>query len=320
MAEAAGPATRRAGAAGPIDAAGPELAQLLVVGLWSSTFVVSKAVFAVLPPLPFTAARFAIMLALAFGVLLLRGRGRPPPIRRADRGRFLAVAATGYTLYQLCFVLGLERTSPFSSSLLVALVPLFTVLILALLGERTPPPGWLGIGIAVVGVAIFLWDKRGDTGSLAGDALSLGAGVAFALYGVLNRPLVGRYPPAVYSAWTILLGAAPLLVLAVPQVRQTDWAALPPPIWLAVAYMAIFPVYVAYQLWNWAIARRGAAVATTFSLLVPIASGVLSALVFGERFGPWKLVGAALVLTGLVVVRLPAGALVRWRMRREGEG
>jgi drug/metabolite transporter (DMT)-like permease len=70
--------------------------------------------------------------------------------------------------------------------------------------------------------------------------------------------------------------------------------------------MVVLPVYVAYMLWNWAIARRGAAAATSFSLLVPILSGILSALLFGEEFGIVKLLGAACVLAGLVVIRYPA--------------
>jgi O-acetylserine/cysteine efflux transporter len=70
--------------------------------------------------------------------------------------------------------------------------------------------------------------------------------------------------------------------------------------------MVVFPVYVAYMLWNWAIARRGVAAATSFSLLVPVASGALSALIFDEGFGPAKLLGAGLVLAGLVIVRVPA--------------
>jgi drug/metabolite transporter (DMT)-like permease len=77
--------------------------------------------------------------------------------------------------------------------------------------------------------------------------------------------------------------------------------------------MAIFPVYVAYQLWNWAISRRGVAAATTFSLLVPIASGILSAIFYGEGFGVWKVVGAALVLAGLVIVRLRPETVAGWR-------
>ncbi len=304
---------------GVLTEAGPELAQSLVVLLWASTFVVSKGIFAQLAPLPFTAVRFLLMTLLAFGVLLARRRGALPSIRRADLGRFLLVAFFGYVAYQLGFVFGLERTSPFSSSLLIAMVPLFTVLILAAMGERTPPRGWLGLAVAVVGVGVFLWDQRGDTGSLLGDALSLLAGVSFAAYGVFNRPLVGRYPSEVHSAYTTLFGAVPLILLALPTAVGTDWGAVSGPAWLAVVYMAIFPVYVAYQLWNWAIARRGVAAATTFSLLVPIVSGILSAIFYNEGFGVWKVMGATLVLTGLAIVRLRPGAIAGWRPRR-GKG
>lgn len=304
---------RPEGGEGVLAAAGPELAQVLVVALWASTFVVSKGIFDQIAPLPYTAARFLLMTLLAFGVLLARRRGALPGIRREDFGRFLLVAFFGYVAYQLAFVFGLERTSPFSSSLLVAMVPLFTVLILAAMGERTPPQGWLGLAVAVVGVGVFLWDKRGDAGTLLGDALSLLAGVAFAAYGVFNRPLVGRYPSEVHSAYTTLFGAVPLILLALPSAAETDWRAVSGPAWLAVVYMAIFPVYVAYQLWNWAISRRGVAAATTFSLLVPIASGILSAIFYGEGFGVWKVVGAALVLAGLVIVRLRPETIAGWR-------
>lgn len=321
MAERMAAPARPAGEEGMVAAAGPELAQILVILLWASTFVVSKGIFDQIAPLPYTAVRFLLMTALAFAVLLARRRGVLPGIRRQDLGRFLVVAFFGYVAYQLAFVFGLERTSPFSSSLLVAMVPLFTVLILAAMGERTPPQGWLGLAVAVVGVGVFLWDKRGDSGTLLGDALSLLAGVAFAAYGVFNRPLVGRYPSEVHSAYTTLFGALPLILLALPTANGTDWGAVSGPAWLAVVYMAVFPVYVAYQLWNWAISRRGVAAATTFSLLVPIASGILSAVFYGEGFGVWKTVGATLVLAGLVIVRLPPGAVAGWPPRRgNGEG
>jgi drug/metabolite transporter (DMT)-like permease len=159
--------------------------------------------------------------------------------------------------------------------------------------------------VAIVGVVIFLLDKRdAGSGTLAGDLLSIGAAIAFAVYGVINRPLVAKYPAETYTAWTLVAGAVPLLVLGLPEALQQNWPAVSTPAWLSIVYMAILPVYVAYILWNWAIARRGVATATTFSLLVPVASGVLSVLFFGERFSPAKLIGAALVLAGLVIVRV----------------
>jgi drug/metabolite transporter (DMT)-like permease len=122
---------------------GPELAQLTVVMFWASTFVVAKAAFVEVSPLAFLFARFVIMVALAFAVLLVLQRGPGRWVERSDWGLFALAGLTGYTLYQLGFILGLSRTSPFSSSLLIAVMPLFTVLILAVMGsQRHYRAGW----------------------------------------------------------------------------------------------------------------------------------------------------------------------------------
>ena len=302
--------SERSGGKPSLDESGtgfaPELALLTVVMLWSSTYVMAKAVFAVVSPVAFLFARFAIMVVVAFAVLLVAQRPGGRGVRREDWPRFAAAGLTGYALYQLAFAVGLSRTSPFSSSLLVAMVPLFTVLILAVMGEPTPLQGWLGLGIALVGVTIFLLDKRGAAaGTVVGDVLSIGAAIVFALYGIVTRPLARRYPAATYTAWSVFAGAVPLLLLALPEALRQDWSALSGGAWATIAYLAIFPVYFAYILWNLAIARRGVAAASSFSLLVPIVAGALSVIVFGEAFGPLKLLGAALVLAGLAVVRLP---------------
>ncbi len=291
---------------GAVTAIGPELAQLVVVGLWASTFIVTKSAFAEISPLAFAFVRFALMTSLSFAVLAARGRSWR--IRRRDLPRFALAGLTGYLLYQLGFLLGLERTSPFSSSLLIAMVPLFTMVILALRGERTRALGWAGLGVALVGVVIFLADQIGAPGSILGDVLSLGAAVAFALYGVVNRPLVRDYPPETYTAYAVLAGSIPLLALSTPAAIAQDWGAISAFGWLAILYMVVLPVYVAYMIWNWAIARRGAAAASSFGLLVPIVSGSLSAWLFGEHFGAVKLLGAALVLAGLMIIRAPTRA------------
>jgi drug/metabolite transporter (DMT)-like permease len=290
----------------------PELALLLVVVVWASTFVLTKQVFDQISPLAFAFVRFAGIAVLAVLVLAASVRAGKAQwsIRRADLVRFGAVGLSVYTFYQLGFVLRLERTSPFSSSLLIGTVPVFTIVLLTVLGEHLPLGTWIGVAVAVAGTAMFLIDKLGAPGSLLGDVLSLGSAISFATYGVLNRPLVRRYPTATYTAYTVLAGAVPLLAVSLPAAIAQDWRAVSGGSWLVVVYMIVLPVYVAYIVWNWAIARRGAAAATSFTLLVPIVSGVLSVLTFGEAFDLPKLVGAGLVLVGLLVlqrrpVRLP---------------
>ena len=298
--------TRSEGSTSPLWRFAPELAQLTVVLLWASTFIFSKFAFAEISPLAFLFARFAIMIVIAVVIMLAVDRAVWRDIDRADIPRFIAAGLTGYGIYQLCFVIGLSHTSPFSSALLVAMVPLFTVIILALTGERTPRSGWIGLGVALVGVAIFLIDKRGDTsGSLVGDLLSMGSGLSFAIYGIINRPLVLKYPVFTYTGWSVVAGGLPILVITLPFAIWQQWGGVSHLALGSVVYMAIFPVYIAYILWNFAIEKRGVAQASSVQLLVPIVTGVVSAYVLGEPFGPLKLIGAALAMAGLVIIRLP---------------
>ena len=284
---------------------GPELAIGTVVLLWSSTSLVTKATYAQVSPLAFVFARFSIALTIAFVVLFVRQRGGQWRVDRADWPRFVWAGLTGYTFYQVGFALGLERTSPFSSTLLIAMAPLFTLLFLAAMREPTPLRVWLGIAVALTGMAIFLLDKRGDlSGSLTGDLFSAAAGASFAVYGIINRPLVARYPAETYSAWAVLAGAVPLLVLSLPAAIEQPWASVSRETGFGIVYLAIFPVYLAYILWNWSVARRGIAAVSASTLLAPVVSGVFSAIFFDEVFGPLKLLGAALVLAGLIIVRL----------------
>src|SRR5438270_3679772 len=279
----------------------PELALLGVVVVWASTFVVTKRAFAEISPLAFAFVRFGAITVLAFVVLAARRASWR--VLKSDLPRFVAAGVCAYTLYQLGFVLGLERTSPFSSALLIGTVPLFTIALLAVLGERPPLRAWIGVAAAILGTAVFVADKLGAPESLLGDLLSLGSAVSFAVYGIVNRPLVKRYATATYTAYTILAGAIPLLLISTPAALVQDWGAVSASSWLVVANMTVLPVYVAYIVWNWAIARLGAAAASSFTLRVPIASGLLSVLFYGEDFDLAKALGAGLVMVGLVLLQ-----------------
>jgi drug/metabolite transporter (DMT)-like permease len=293
------------GLGSPARAFAPEIALLTTISLWSSTFIITKDQLEVFTPFSFIFIRFLLMALMAVAIMIVQARGVPRP-RQSDWLRFVAAGLTGYTIYQIGFVLGLDNTSVFASSLLIATSPLFTMLVLATIGERSPAMSWLGLSVAVAGVAVFLLDKRGGERTLEGDLLSIMAAAAFAIYGIVNRRLTSAYPPSVSMAYGMTIGTIPLLLMSLPDAVDQDWGAVTASSWVAVLYMVIFPVYIAYILWNFGIQRRGAALASSFGLLVPILSGALSALIFDEQFGVLKLGGAALVLIGLLTIRLGA--------------
>ncbi len=284
----------------------PELAVLSVVLIWSSTWIIMKDALKVFEPTAFMAGRFVLISLLAWGVVLWRRRSSPTPlaIARADRRALVIGALTGFTAYQVCSVIALDNSSVFTLSLLIALVPLFTMLMQSFRGEAIPIFGWPGLAIAVAGAVLFLADKRTDGDTFLGIVLSLGAAVAFAVYGLVNRRFAGRYPSATLTAWQVAIGTVPMLAIGLPALASQDWSGIPTRVWLGLVFVVIFPVYVAYQLWNYAIRHRGAARTASYALLVPVLSGVQAAVAFGEHISLLKAAGAALVIAGLLLIRL----------------
>lgn len=271
-----------------------------------------KDALSIFDPLAYMTTRFVLITSLAWSVLLLR-RSHVATLRiaRSDWKRLGLGALVGYTCYQLFGVFALDKSSVFTISLLVALVPLFTMVMMAAMGEALPPYGWLGLGVAILGTVIFLADKREAGDTLLGAFLSLAAAVSFAAYGLINRPLVKRYPSEVLAAWQLLIGTVPLVLIGGWSALHQPWSEMDGRIWIGLVFVVVFPVYVAYQLWNYAISRRGAAVASSYGLLVPIISAVLAAIAFDEHLTILKVGGAMLAIGGVLLVRAPAG----WRPR-----
>ena len=71
---------------------------------------------------------------------------------------------------------------------------------------------------------------------------------------------------------------------------------------------------LAYAIWGALLRRYATATVAPFALLVPFVGAVSSSLVFGERFGPLRLAGMALVLAGLAVI-VSRGAAGRSEVR-----
>ncbi|HEX5499729.1 MAG TPA: DMT family transporter, partial [Thermomicrobiales bacterium] len=115
------------------------------------------------------------------------------------------------------------------------------------------------------------------------------------------------YGAAPATAWSALIGLACILPIAWPSILRQDWAGLSLRSWGSLVYASAISMLAGYTLWTWAIDRRGAARTAPYLFLIPIVTGALAALVFGERLGQVELVGAACVLVGTAVVRLAAG-------------
>jgi drug/metabolite transporter (DMT)-like permease len=280
-----------------------DAALLSVVLMWASTFTVFKVAWRDVDPVAFTAVRFAVMVVLSF-VLLAGSRRRTPP-RREDLPALLASGLTGFFLYQMGFVLGLDRTSALASAILISTHPIFSVVFAWLLGRDRPGPvEAVGVAVGFAGVAVFLRAWEAFAAARPGDVLSLGAAAAFGAYGVVTKPLSARYSSRELLAYGLAVGGVLVALVGAPAAAAQDWGEVSLRSWAILAYAVVGPVYLAYGLWNWAIHRRGVARTVGYGFLVPVVAGAMAVVVLGEGIRAEQVLGAALVVAGLAVARL----------------
>jgi drug/metabolite transporter (DMT)-like permease len=286
-----------------------DAALLSVALMWASTFTLFKIAWRDIDPVAFTAVRFAAMVVFSIALLFLsRTRVRP---RREDIPALIASGLTGYFLYQMGFVLGLDRTSALASAILISTHPIFSVVFMWLAGRERPSRMEVGgVLLAFLGVAVFLraWDAF--AAARVGDLLSLGAAAAFGAYGVINQPLTVRYPPRELLSYGLAVGGLLVTLVGIPAMAAQDWGSVSLPAWAILVYAVVGPVYIAYALWNWAIRHRGIPRTVVYGFLVPVLGGAIAVLVLDEPVGVPEVAGGLLVVAGLLVTRLGRRAAV----------
>jgi drug/metabolite transporter (DMT)-like permease len=284
-----------------------DLALFSVALMWASTFTLFKVAWRDMDPVAFTAVRFAAMALLALAVVA--GSSRRERVRRRDIPALVASGVLGYFLYQMGFVLGLDRTTALASAILISTHPIFSVVIMWIARRTKPSVTELGgVVLGFLGVAVFLrfWDAF--EGARPGDLLSLGAAAAFGAYGVVNQRLTERYSSRELTAYGLAIGGLLVALVGIPAMASQDWGTVSGMTWLILVYAVVGPVYLAYSMWNWAIRHRGIPRTVVYGFLVPVLGGAIAVLVLHEQPRMEQAVGGALVLAGLVVTRLGRGA------------
>jgi drug/metabolite transporter (DMT)-like permease len=278
-------------------------ALLLVVVMWAATFSTFKVAWRQIDPVAFTGVRFLAITLVGFAVLgLSKGRRRPA---RSDIPMLVASGITGYFLYQMGFVLGLDRTTAVAGAILISTHPMFALLFSWLSGrERPTRMGVIGLLVGFGGVVVFLGGFSTLGEARAGDLLALGAAAAFGAYGAINQGLSPRYTSAELMAYTLAVGGTLTVLVSVPAMAAQDWSAVGAETWLIVLFSIFGPVYLAYALWNWAIHKRGIARTVIWAFLVPVVGGAMAVLWLHETVQPEEIVGAILVVAGLVISRV----------------
>lgn len=289
-------------------------AALALILVWGANFSVQKAVFEALSPGGFLFVRYLIMPVAAALLLCSRHGKRWPRLPRADLVALLKLGIAGHLLHVTLVTYGIHWSTAFSSSLILALGPVFTLLILRWLGiERMTRAQVGGVAVACVGVLVFLSDKLlgGQWRASGGDLVLLVAAAFFSYYTVAAKPLIERHGGVTVMTYATLMGSGPVLLVSLPAGLQVDWMAVSPLIWAGMLWAVLMSAFLGWLVWGWINAVRGVARTAPLLYLMPPVAGLVAWLTTGEHYTAIKLAGAALALGGVALAQFAS------RVRRD---
>jgi drug/metabolite transporter (DMT)-like permease len=279
---------------------------------WGGQFVVGKSALDRVNAFPLSTVRYAGAAGLWLIVLAaVEGRGA---LRLDGRGlRLFWLGSLGFAGFNLLAYTGLAHSRPQSASLIVALAPLLTALVLWRRTGTRPTRVTFGfLALALSGVVLVISGGHPSTivsGSIGwGDALVLAGVFSFVLYG-LGAAQFRDFSPLRYTTLTAALGwitmaAATAVALGAGLVPIPSGSAL-----LSttpqIAYLALPGAFIAVLTWNAAIGLIGAQNAVLFGNLIPVTTFAIE-IVRGYRPNAVELAGAALTIAALVANNLAA--------------
>ncbi len=272
------------------------LLALVVVAVWGTNFVVIKLALADLPPLLFATLRF--VFALLPAVFLIRR----PKVAWANLAAYGLLIGVGQ--FGVMYMAIRSEISPGLASLIVQAQVFFTIgLAMRFAGERVAAFQWLALVLAVAGIGLIAANTDGTT-TPKGVAMVLFAAFSWACGNLVGKR-AGSVNMLAYVVWSSLfalpaLAALAFLVEGWPAIeaglRQAGAGA-----WAAVLWQAFANSLFGYGIWSWLLSRHPAATVTPLALLIPVFGMGAASLWLGEPLPAWKLVAAALVLSGLAL-------------------
>jgi drug/metabolite transporter (DMT)-like permease len=268
--------------------------------IWGYNWVVMKECLQYADAYDFAALRTGIGAVSLFALLLWKRR----PLRPQA---FWMTALLGFVSTTACIglvTLALVTGGVGKTAILVYIMP-FWVLILAwpLLAEHIRGAQWVPVILAFSGLMIVLepWNLQS---TFISKLFAVLAGVAWALSAIMTKIMTRKHSFDLISltAWQMLLGALPLVVIAlIASDRPVQWT---PYFTIGLLYSSVVSQGLALVLWFFILSKLPAGVASMGTLATPVIGTIAAAIELGERPSITEAWGMLLILTALVLLSL----------------
>jgi len=276
---------------------------LMTIILWGLSFISTKVLLNFLPPSTIAILRQLIALVPLTTAMFLTKSFKIP-----DIGDMLLIAVSGFlgiVLYFLFENSGMKYTTASNASIIVAAVPILT-----LISEITFFKMKINIKIlsciitSIAGVYLVISNNgRLDfsSSSLHGNLLIIGAMFCWVGYTIINKKLdYTKYSPLVLVFYQTL--SATILFIPFTLAERRQWQPLPSYALLNLLYLGIFCSALAYIMFNYSSQKLGPTISSTFLNLTPVVSVTAGFFLLGEVLTLTQLAGMIIIIGSLFVI------------------
>lgn len=258
------------------------------------------------PPEGLTIMRMLFACVMFWMVSLFTAKEKVP---LKDLGLLFICALCGVGINQGLFIVGLNRTSPVDASIIATSVPIFVMLLAALiLKEPITRKKSFGVFLGASGGVILVLSSTHTvqtSSGLDGDLMIIVSGLMYAIYLVLSKPLTLKYSSITMMKWMFLFTSLTLFpltyqhILDAPVFHQIEWN------WTvlsALFYVLFGATFLPYLLIPMSLKRIRPTTVSMYNYIQPIIASLIAVMIGQDTFSLQKIVSAILVFVGVYLV------------------
>jgi drug/metabolite transporter (DMT)-like permease len=282
------------------------LAFALLYVLWGSTYLAMRVIVRDLPPYVAGAVRYLTAGPIMLGACALMGR--KIRLTRLDLRRLLVISILLLSIGNIGVLWGEVYVSSGLASLIVALVPIWVVMIEAWVfrAGRMTAKGLIGLAIGIVGLLVLLW-PRITSGThlghleLVGSGILAGASFFWALGSVFSHRFNLTVDVFVSAAWQMTLAGVvnAIVALVTGQFQRTHWTT---PALEGIAYLVVFGSWIGYSAYIYLLEHVPTPKVATYAYVNPIVAVFLGWIILREHVDVFMLLGTVIIIASVALV------------------
>lgn len=281
------------------------LALLSVAFLYGANYNIAKQITPE-PIAPFALVIIRVVLSTVLfwiaGIFI-----KSAPIPKKILGSLVIASIFGTAGTQMMFLKGLSLTSPINASVIMTLTPVMVFIISAIfLGEHLNRFKIAGILLGISGAFFLVGGQNFQFSGVntIGDIIIFFNTTVFAIYLVLIKKFMIKYPPITIVKWVFLLGCPMVIPFGLEDFLNINWSTLSTSTWVSTAYVAIGATFLVYLLNTIALSKVNASLVGFYIYLQPVIATCIAILFLGETLSLEKIFFSIMIFSGVGLISI----------------